>query len=146
MALRPQTSLEKQERIKSAPQGVTNGQLAEELELSERTVIRYRMEARRERQEIAREVVARHVEENVGDALADLHDLRKLARQKYETAGDSRDGNLWLSAIKTTLEHVKPDDADLDAAITADLEKLDAARQRTAAAAGAGRAAASLAN
>jgi hypothetical protein len=93
------------------------------------TVRKYRKQARQERQEIAREILAQHVQENIPDALKDLTDLRQTVREKYEANGDTRDGQLWLAAIKTTLEYVRPDDTELDAAIDAELERLADGRQ-----------------
>src|SRR4051794_12631970 len=88
-------------------------ELARKFGISERQIRNYRRQSREERQELARAVVARHVEEHVPDALADLTTLRTKARAKYETTGDSRDGKLWLETIKVTLDKVTPDDADL---------------------------------
>jgi transcriptional regulator with XRE-family HTH domain len=121
---KPKLPQETIEAIKGAPASETQEAVAERLGVSVPTVKKYRREGRQERQEIAREVVARHVEENIPDALKDLTDLRRLARGTYEVSADPRDGALWLNAIKTTLEHVTPDDAALDAEIERELAAL----------------------
>jgi predicted transcriptional regulator len=120
----PEVPAEIAERIRTAPAGTTDTTLARELGIHRNTVRKYRKVGRQEREEIAREVLARHVEENIPDALADLTEIRRLAREVYERTQDPRQGNLWLSAVKTTLEHVSPDAAALDAAIDAELAAL----------------------
>ncbi|MGV3724599.1 MAG: hypothetical protein ACO1SX_27195 [Actinomycetota bacterium] len=132
---KPRLPQETIEAIKGAPSTETHEALAERLEVSIAVVRKYRREARHDRQEVAREVVARHVEENIPDALADLTALRQKARTAYENTGDSRDGKLWLDAIKTTLDHVKPDDSALDDAIEAELARVADAGQSPAVAA-----------
>jgi DNA-binding transcriptional regulator LsrR (DeoR family) len=112
------------EKIEAAGPQITDAQLARDLGIHRNTVRKYRKEARAERQEVAREILAQHVEANIPDALKDLTDLRKIVREKFEATKDPKDGNLWLAAIKTTLEHVAPDDADLDRAIDAELARL----------------------
>jgi hypothetical protein len=121
---RPQLAPELIEAIKGAPGSEPAEAVAKRVGASVQSVKKYRREARQERQEIARSVVARHVEENIPDALKDLTDLRQLARTTYEGTSDCRDGQLWLSAIKTTLEYVTPDDAALDAEIERELAQL----------------------
>lgn len=137
MAL-PRLADEKADRIRGASPEITNAQLAAELGVSERSVTRYRKAARKDREEAAREVVARHVEENIPDALADLTDLRRMARSAFEASGDSKDGKLWLDAIKTTLDHVKPDDSAIDAEIERTLAELGHGRKAEAPGAAAG--------
>jgi hypothetical protein len=117
------------DRIRTAGPEKTDSALARELGIHRNTVRKYRAPARIERQEVAREILAQHVAENIPDALKDLTDLRKRVREKYEEKGDPRDGQLWLAAIKTTLEHVRPDDAYLDDAIEAEMERVAASRQ-----------------
>jgi hypothetical protein len=120
------------ERIKGAAPGVSDTALGRELGIHRITVWKYRRLAKQERQEIAREVIAQHVEANIPDALADLADLRLTAKQAYKSSGDARDGSLWLNAIKTTLEYVTPDDATLDAAIEQELGLAQAADEAEA--------------
>lgn len=107
----PRCSPELIEQMRSAPLTESSANLAKRLGLAESTVYRYRRQARLERQEAAREILIEHVRENVPDALQDLTDLRHLARNKYQETGDARDGTLWLNAIKTTVDHVKPAEA-----------------------------------
>lgn len=126
------------EKIQGASSSVSDTKLGEELRIHRNTVRKYRRQARQERQEAAREIISRHVEANIPDALEDLTKLRQLAQAAYEAKGDSRDGSLWLAAIKTTLEHVRPDDSALDAAIEAELAGVDAEGQGAAAGKGSG--------
>lgn len=121
---REKTSDDVIEQIKAAPRTESHEAVAKRLGVSVPTVRKYRKAAREERQEVAREILARHVEENIPDALQDLTDLRRQARNTYEESGDHRDGTLWLHAIKTTLDHVKPDDGELDREIERELAKL----------------------
>lgn len=121
---RPKLAPDVIDAILAAPTSEPPDAVAARLGVSASVVKKYRRDARQERQEVARTILARHVEENIPDALADLTALRQKARTAYETGGDCRDGNLWLAAIKTTLEHVKPDDSELDAAIERELAEL----------------------
>lgn len=121
---RPTLAPELVEQIQSAPIRESPESIAARLGVAVGSVKKYRRAGREQRQEAAREIVARHVEENVPDALADLTEIRRLAREVYERTQDPRQGNLWLSAVKTTLEHVSPDAAALDAAIDAELAAL----------------------
>lgn len=113
------------------PLKFSTAELAERFGVTEQYIRKFRREAKQERHEIAREVISRHVEENVPDALADLADLRKMARENYEATKNPKDGNLWLGAIKTTLEHVTPDDATIDEAIDAELANVAFAGKAT---------------
>ncbi len=115
--------------IKSAPSSETHEVVAERLGVSVGVVRKYRRLARQDREEVAREVIARHVESTVNDALEDLNRLRHMAAERYEQTKDPRHGTLWLGAVKTTLEHVKPDDGVLDAAIEAELAAASAQPQ-----------------
>jgi hypothetical protein len=110
--------------IQGASLTETSDCVGERLGVSGRTVRTYRREARAERQEAAREVLAEHVHVHLPDALADLSELRRRAREAYETSGDARQGTLWLAAIRTTLEHIAPGDADLDAAIQHEIARV----------------------
>lgn len=113
----------------SSPKEHPTAELSRRFGVSEQRIRELRREGRRERHEAARSVIAQHVEDNIPDALADLTVLRVKARAAYESSTDSRDGQLWLAAIKTTLEYVTPDDAELDRAIAAELEALASERQ-----------------
>lgn len=135
---KPQTAPDVIDQIKAASFSESHESLSERLGLSVSTVRKYRRELRRDRQDAARSVIAEHVERNIPDALQDLTDLRLKARDTYEGTGDSKDGQLWLAAIKTTLEHVRPDDAALDATIENELAGLAERRQGTAPSACAG--------
>jgi len=126
---RPRLDPEIAEAIKGAPYSEPSESVARRLGVSERTVQNYRREARGERQEAARGVIAQHVQETVPDALGDLNRLRRLAAQQYEKFCDAKDGALWLNAIKTTLEHVSPDDSAIDAGIEQELARLAGAGQ-----------------
>jgi hypothetical protein len=114
------------EAIKGAPLTETREAVARRLGVSERTVQNYRAEARAQRAEAARGVLAAHVEVDLPNALADLTDIRRLARANYEASGDARHGTLWLGAVKATLEHVTPalGTAELDDEIAAEMERL----------------------
>lgn len=122
---RPKLSPDRIRAIQDAPLAERHEAVAQRVGASLPTVRKYRAEARRERQEAARQVIAQHVQETVPGALQDLNDLRSLARENYAAAGhDPRQGQLWLAAIRTTLEHVTPDDAELDATIERELARL----------------------
>ena len=98
------------EQIYGADPRETHEALATRLGLGLSTVRKYRDKWRRARQEAANALIAEHVARHIPDALSDLTDLRARARTAYDATGDPRDGQLWLAAIRTELEHVKPDD------------------------------------
>lgn len=101
------------ELIQSAPPSETHEQVSDRLnaaghETTPRTVKKWRLAARAARQDAAREILERHVAEHVTDALSDLTELRAQARETYQQEREARNGRLWLDAIRTELEHVKP--------------------------------------
>jgi hypothetical protein len=125
---RPRVSQAIIEAIQGASLDERSDSVGARLGISGRTVRQYRREMREQRQEAAREALAAHVQETVPDVLADLSEIRTLAGARYRESGDARQGNLWPAAIKTTLEHVSPSDAELDRAVEWELERLVAAR------------------
>lgn len=63
----------------------TNAELAAELGLGESTVRKYRREAREARRAIAREVMERHVEDAMPNALDALGAALRLAKEQMDT-------------------------------------------------------------
>jgi FKBP-type peptidyl-prolyl cis-trans isomerase (trigger factor) len=96
------------EQIKSAPYEESHEDVAKRLGVSWATVQRYRQRAREEAEEQARGIRAEHTRQHVTDALTDLADARRMAREDYEGERQPTRLRTWLEAIRLELDQLGP--------------------------------------